>query len=244
MSIESSTKTEIPRLYMAIGEELKDAIMNGDYPLNSKLPSEHHMCDIFNASRTVIREAIIMLEVEGFVEKVKGSGIYVIENKQVNSTQIRDEYAPFELLEARQQIESTICALAAKNITKADAIAMREAIEQEIEDLEEDIYQGQGDYQFHMAIAKATKNPVLVATADNLWQLRKNNKMWEGLDNSISDKKYASDWINDHKLILAALIRRDEDKARQAMWDHMENVKNRLFLLSDSLDIENCFLPD
>ncbi len=61
---------------------------------------------IKNVSRTVVREAIIMLEVEGYVEVRKGSGIHVVSN-QPRHQQAADNnmefanYGPFELLQAR-----------------------------------------------------------------------------------------------------------------------------------------------
>lgn len=61
----------------------------------------------------MVREAIIMLEVEGYVEVRKGSGIHVISNR-ARHQQATDEslefanYGPFELLQARQLIESNI----------------------------------------------------------------------------------------------------------------------------------------
>lgn len=67
-----------------------------------------------NVSRTVVREAIIMLEVEGYVEVRKGSGIHVISNHP-KYQQVADEslefanYGPFELLQARQLIEKQYC---------------------------------------------------------------------------------------------------------------------------------------
>lgn len=65
----------------------------------------------------MVREAIIMLEVEGYVEVRKGSGIHVVSN-QPRHQQAADNnmefanYGPFELLQARQLIESNIAGFA------------------------------------------------------------------------------------------------------------------------------------
>lgn len=50
--------------------------------MGDKLPAERFIADEKSVSRTVVREAIIMLEVEGYVEVRKGSGIHVISNHQ------------------------------------------------------------------------------------------------------------------------------------------------------------------
>lgn len=68
------------RLYQQLAAELKTRIEQGVYLVGDKLPAERFIADEKNVSRTVVREAIIMLEVEGYVEVRKGSGIHVISN--------------------------------------------------------------------------------------------------------------------------------------------------------------------
>ena len=70
-----------------------------------------------NVSRTVVREAIIMLEVEGYVEVRKGSGIHVISNQPKHSP-VADESRNLPAMvrlscSARQLIESNIAEFAA-----------------------------------------------------------------------------------------------------------------------------------
>ena len=105
--------TEPRRLYQQLAAELKDRIEQGVYLVGDKLPAERFIADEKSVSRTVVREAIIMLEVEGYVEVRKGSGIHVI-SSQPKYSLAPDEslefasYGPFELLQARQLIESNI----------------------------------------------------------------------------------------------------------------------------------------
>lgn len=66
------------RSYKKIGNELKQQLNNHQYKIGDKLPAERDLADYFDVSRTVIREAIIMLELENLVEVRKGSGVYVI----------------------------------------------------------------------------------------------------------------------------------------------------------------------
>ena len=93
--------TEPRRLYQQLAADLKERIEQGVYLVGDKLPAERFIADEKNVSRTVVREAIIMLEVEGYVEVRKGSGIHVISN-QPRHQQVTDEslefanYGPFE----------------------------------------------------------------------------------------------------------------------------------------------------
>lgn len=68
--------TEPRRLYQQLAADLKERIEQGVYLVGDKLPAERFIADEKNVSRTVVREAIIMLEVEGYVEVRKGSGIH------------------------------------------------------------------------------------------------------------------------------------------------------------------------
>lgn len=74
--------TETRRLYQQLAAELKQRIEAGVYQVGDKLPAERYISEEMNVSRTVVREAIIMLEVEGYVEVRKGSGIHVMSNQQ------------------------------------------------------------------------------------------------------------------------------------------------------------------
>ncbi len=66
------------RTYTKIGKILKEEIAQGKYRVGDKLPTERDISERFEVSRTIVREAIVMLEVEKLIEVKKGSGVYVI----------------------------------------------------------------------------------------------------------------------------------------------------------------------
>ncbi len=76
--------TEPRRLYQQLARYLKSRIESVPYPVDDKLPAKRLIAEEMNVSRTVVREAILMLEVEGYVEVRKGSGIHVIASQQQN----------------------------------------------------------------------------------------------------------------------------------------------------------------
>ena len=57
--------------------------------------------------------------------------------------------------------------------------------------------------------------------------------MWQQLHERISVQDYRQQWLADHEKIFMALVRKDPVAAREAMWQHLENVKQTLFELSD-----------
>lgn len=150
-----------------------------------------------------------------------------------------NDAGPFELLQARQLLESNIAEFAALQATREDIIKMRQALQLEERELASSAPGGSenGDMQFHLAIAEATHNSMLVELFRQSWQWRENNPMWLQLHSHLGDTLYRKEWLVDHKQILAALIKKDARAAKLAMWQHLENVKQRLLEFSNVDDI-------
>ncbi len=241
-----SLSTELPmfepkRLYQEIGMRLRKELSSGRYQIGDRLPPERDIAEQFEVSRAVVREALIMLELENLIEVRKGSGVYVMnlpdQQSSITSNQTRDDdVGPFELLQARQFLESDIAAFAATQVTKNDIAQMRQALDMEKDILNARGEDDDGDRQFHMLIAQATGNSILAEIIEQLWLRRVNSPMWQKLHSRITDNSYRQEWLADHHKILAALQRKDPKMARQAMWQHLENVKEKLLELSDVED--------
>lgn len=67
--------------YYRVYNRLKEQIRNGEYPVGSLLPSEGQLEQIFHLSRITIRKAVELLSEEGFVQKQRGHGTYVLDYK-------------------------------------------------------------------------------------------------------------------------------------------------------------------
>ena len=227
---------EPKRPYQETGLVLRQELINGLYKVGDRLPPERDIAERLDVSRTVVREAIIMLELENLVEVKKGSGVYVINiPSQPNSREnvISDDAGPFEMLQARQLLESNIAEFAAMQVTPGDIVKMRAALELEREELASGTADCNGDKKFHMCIAEATQNSVLVDMLKQSWERRESSPMWNKLHSRIAGQDYREEWLDDHAKILAALQRKDPIAAKNAMWQHLENVKQRLLKLSD-----------
>lgn len=226
------------RSYKKIGSMLKQELAKGTYSVGERLPPERELADKMNVSRTVVREALIMLELENLVDVRKGSGVYVInlptEQNQDNTSEYED-VGPFELLQARQLLESSIAEFAAIQASRNDVLRLREILNRERELLDSGSDDYSADEEFHSAIAEMTQNEVLIKMQKDLWKYRK-NLMWRGLHVHIRDQKYRQGWLQDHEHILNGIQRKDPALAKKAMWQHLENVKQKLFELSDVED--------
>jgi GntR family hexuronate regulon transcriptional repressor len=226
---------ESKRLYQKIAAELKDRIHNHVYHVGDRLPAERMISEEMNVSRTVVREAIIMLEVEGLVDVRKGSGIHVVSQESryqdipEPSNPDDDEFltaGPFEMLQARQLLESNIAEFAATQVTKQDILALQQIQQTALS--EDRARDSEWDKQFHIQVAKATQNSVLAAIVEKMWMHRKLNPYWRKLHEHIEDRAMES-WCDDHEQILRALMRKDPKAAKFAMWQHLENTKEMLF---------------
>lgn len=236
----SDTITMIPfepkRPYQKIGLVLRNALSNGQYKVGDRLPPERDIAERLDVSRTVVREAIIMLELENLVEVKKGSGVYIINIPAKNNGRanvVNDDAGPFEMLQARQLLESNIAEFAAMQVTPGDIVKMRAALKLERDELASGAQEYNGDEKFHLCIAAATQNSVLVDMLRHSWQRREKSPMWKKLHSHITRQDYREAWLDDHARILAALQRKDPVAAKSAMWQHLENVKQRLLALSD-----------
>lgn len=228
--------TRESRRYQEIADQLRDLIAQGDYRHGARILTERQIAERLSIGRSAAREAILLLEVEGILEVRKGSGIYLRKTDTGNLTRLINDIGPFELIQARQLLESAIAAMAASTLTKPDILRMREALELERASIDEGNLDYSGDEQFHRLIAEATQNSILVDTVRDLWEKRARSRMWAQLHDRIFESDYRMRWLDDHNLVLAALQRRDPEAARRAMWQHLENVRITLLTLSDDED--------
>ena len=228
------------RLYQLLGEQIREQIIDGKYKVGHRLPPERLIGEEFNVSRTVVREAIIMLEVEGYVEVRKGSGIHVVSQRPTERQSSSNEYdqfirhivnelksaGPFEMLQARQLIECTIASFAASQVTKSDIDDLNALHQMGVPD--GNMRDSEWDKQFHYKLASITNNSVFSAIVELMWFNRDKNPLWLKLHEHIDESKLHS-WQDDHKKITQAFLKKDPSEARQAMWNHIENTKKALY---------------
>ncbi|MGL6312858.1 GntR family transcriptional regulator [Vibrio sp. WXL103] len=237
------------RRYVAIGKDIRNELQSAEYKVGDRLPTEREIGEQYGVSRTVIREAIIMLELEGLVEVRKGSGVYLIAKPDEQGADKADastepmgfaategDIGPFEMLQGRQLIESNIAEFAAINITKNEIFEMRKVLNEERKLVEAGEPSDEQDKQFHVLIANATKNTLLIEISSAMWARRAESKMWAQLHTHIESSTYRLKWLEDHSAILMALQRKDSQAAKKAMWQHLENVKEALLKFSDIED--------
>ena len=224
------------RRYQELARDLKILIQQKGYKVGDRIMTERQISEALNVGRSAAREAILMLEIEELVEVRKGSGIYLLSDSRSVAKPVVDDVGPFELLQARQLLESSIAGFAAVTVTKNDIVRMREALDMERKGIEQKNNDYSSDELFHRLIAEATQNSVLVDMVSELWAKRDQSLMWARLHERIFDNNYREKWLKDHQDILSALQLKDAEGARKAMWVHLDNVRDTLMELSDVED--------
>ena len=127
---------EPQRLYRRIAEQIARLIKRGEYKPGARLPPERDLATMLKVSRPSVREALIALEVEGYVDVRVGSGVYVAKagGLRTKAARLAADAGPFELISARRLLESECAALAARNASPAQIKRMRAAVRAMIRD--------------------------------------------------------------------------------------------------------------
>ena len=218
---------EPQRLYRQIAEQLRALIANNEFAAGARLPAERDLARQLGVSRPSVREALIALEVEGWVEVRTGSGVYVLDRSQRPAAAISvTEWGPLELIRARRVIEGETAAIAAAAGKRKDVDAMTRAIEVMREMADRKVMPLEGDRAFHLAIVIASGNAVLVETVQNFWDSRKGPIFTRlgGYFENVSSWRSA---IAEHEAIRDAVAARDAEGARVAMHAHMDKSHQR-----------------
>lgn len=223
------------RLYRQIAEKLGRLIDTGEFKPGDRLPAERVLAEKLNVSRPTVREALIALEVEGYVDIRGGAGVFVLARTtepaaatvaSSTGTPGMPIPGPFELLFARDLIEPDVAALAAKNVTSEHLAAMSQALGDMICCSAGDIMRLEYDRRFHFAIAEASGNSALLLAIQALWMPRV-EPVYLRLEDHFHTEQVWQRSIMEHRDILEAIKRRDPKAARTAMHRHLKNARTR-----------------
>jgi DNA-binding FadR family transcriptional regulator len=213
------------RLYVQIADQIRSLIAAGEFPPGSRLPAERELAKRFGVSRPSVREALIALEVEGYVDVRPGSGIMVMTLESLMPAG-REEEGPLEILRARTLLEGEIAAEAARDMVPKDVAALEQILLTMEAETAEQPARLAADRQFHRYIAAKLANKVLLRLVMGLVDQRDGLLARQFASHFDNAKTWTAVW-NEHRKILAALAARDPKRARKAMRDHLRKAHRR-----------------
>ena len=217
---------EAQRLYQQIAQQLRQLITSGEFPPGSRLPAERELAALLGVSRPSVREALIALEVEGWVEVRTGSGVYVLRDSAQHAAVAATEWGPLEVIRARRVVEGEVAALAAQVRQTPHLQGMQAALQSMQADAQAGRAPLEGDRAFHLTLAAACGNAVLADTVTQFWDARK-GPLFERLGDYFETPDSWRSAIAEHQHVLQALQAGDADAARAAMHHHMDQSHER-----------------
>ena len=215
------------RLYEQIVQQVEESIQKGALKTGDKLPPERELAEQFGVSRTAVREAVKALREKGLVEAYPGRGTFIMEtschpirlslDRMVKAGQAEGSRY---LTEVREMMEPEIAALAAERADGEDLAAMRESFEvMEGAKKDPDAFI-EADLDFHLALAEAAANPIILSLIDSIVGLLREQRMGIfQVEGGPERGQYH------HKKILDAVEHRDAAGAREVMKAHMRQVR-------------------
>ncbi len=226
MNLEPIKRT---RLYEGVVAQFLALIKDGSLKPGDRLPTERDLSGRFNVSRASIREALRSLESMGYLESRVGvNGGTFIKEVTLDSiigpfTRLLDGYRKqefiLELVEVRIILESATAKLAARRQEEKDI----RNIQASLDLMEEEIRQGSiglsGDNRFHVAVAEASHNEVLVKIANMLEDLLDDSRK-----TTLEVPGIPEESLDDHYKILNAIRKRNEKEAVAMMKAHLRKA--------------------
>ncbi|MED3726812.1 FadR/GntR family transcriptional regulator [Priestia filamentosa] len=219
------------KIYEQVAEELLLNIKNGDLKPGDKLDSVWQLAENFQVGRSAIREALSALRAMGLIEMRQGEGTFVREfdpsmiSLPITTAVLMKKEDIENLLEVRKVLEVGASGAAASKRTEEDLINMKNILEKMLNSVGDEELGEKADFQFHLAVAKASQNPLLVGLMNNvgemmLQSMRETRRVWLYSKETTSQRLY-----DEHMQIYKAIQAMDVRRAQDLMISHLMSVE-------------------
>ncbi|WP_297203138.1 transcriptional regulator LldR [uncultured Pluralibacter sp.] len=219
------------RLADDVADRIRALINEQQLEAGMRLPAERQLAIRLGVSRNSLREALAKLVSEGLLLSRRGGGTFVRWQHEPWSEQnivqplkgllADDPDYSFDILEARHAIEGSTAWHAALRASDADKEKIRLCFEATLVD-DPDLA-SQADVRFHLAIAEASHNVVLLQTMRGFFDLLQSS-VKQSRQRMYQVPPVFAGLTEQHQSILDAILRGDADGARQAMMAHLSFV--------------------
>ena len=228
------------RVYEEIVVKVKNMIEKGRLHSGDQLPSERELAELFNVSRSSVREALRSLETQGYLESRQGDGTYIARQpveslvRPLATVIFTEKDGQMELFEMRRLIEPQLAYLAAERATPEEIVMLGKALELQEAAFARGESGTEVDKTFHYILAKAAKNKVILRIIDNIMDL-----LAESRDKYLQVDGRSEMSLVRHREVLNAIRSGDKELAARVMQDHLEDIEVSLFSEKKSENIQN-----
>jgi len=220
------------RISDVVSEQIKQLISAGTLMPGDRLPAERDLAAQLGVSRPSLREALIRLEADGYIETSGRGGFTVVDvtapiiSKPLAELLLQNPRTSADILELRQGLEAISTVYAAQRATAADLKRIRSAFEAlQAASLSGDrVNLAELDAAFHLAIADSTHNVALAHVMHGIHALiREGMRQYHRLIDY--DDAMEKQLMSQHRAIYDAVVARDAQKARKAAERHLAFVR-------------------
>lgn len=209
--------------------ELLAFIAQNELAEGDKLPPERELASELGISRRALRHLLTKMELEGHIWRGRRNGTF-LGRRTVGPISIDRRIvrgSPASVLEARLVVEPSMTAIAAIKASEADLVNIETCMRRTTE-VKNDEDWIKWDGAFHLAIAKATRNDVLIGLVTAFNEARSSGD-WQALRLASITSEKRRRTIAHHRTICDMLRKRSADDASRAMRDHLLNTQRNLF---------------
>jgi len=231
-----------PRVSELVCQEIERLILEGTLSPGERLPPERQLAGQLGVSRPTLREALRTLSSRGILASQRYSSTFVA--KKVNPT-LEDPLLELissspesqaDVLELRHAMESFAASIAATRHTEKDKVSLRAAYKRLIvsHGRDDPVLEARADAAFHLTIAEAAHNIVLLYVMRNLFSLLRKSIRYN-LENLYTQPDMFEQLRDQHYHLLTAILNRDPEAAFAASEEHIDHIEKFL----SQIDIAN-----
>lgn len=212
-------------------DQLKELIIKGELKVGQKIPPERELAELFNVSRSSVREAMKVLSLQGLVKRTNAGTVVssdfgsIIE--EMFTLQILLNHAGYkEIFETRRLLEKELVFLAATRRTEEELADIEKEVNRmahAVKNNDKDLFI-EADISFHQQIALASQNTVLLYLYNAIIDL-----VLKVANEVANDRRVLDISLNFHKEILELIKVRDSIAARDTMEKHLLDVESRVY---------------
>lgn len=213
----------------AISAYLQRAIETGAYSEGDRLPPERQLAATFQAARSTVRRALDQLEKAGLVSRRLGSGTFVGASAAASRRHVdfADQVSPLQLIEARLAVEPFTTRLAVLHATRRNLDDMEVVLAHAEESINDKDAFSKWDGEFHLLIAHASGNPLLINVYRQINHVRL-HAQWDAMKEKILTPNEIAAYNRQHRAIFNALNERDAQGAFAVITEHLEKARDDL----------------
>lgn len=224
-------KVKVQKSHEVVLEHIKQQIITGQLTVGQKLPSVVDFAEKFGVGRSTMREALSALKAMGWLDIQHGGGTYVSASLpfQAGDDDVFQKAESIqELLQIRIILETGSAGLAARNRNAEDLIQLQSILDQMQSNMSDEAKSEQADVDFHIMIAKATHNSLIIQLMESLSSkihsmMKDTRKLW-----FFSEQSSSLRLIEEHQEIYQCILVHDEAIAVERMRQHIEKVERIL----------------